>query len=147
MTSLRLGTIALALLAGAGLAAAQTPGGQPPTQSPSQTPSQPPGGTLDHLPGNPLSPPPSFANQVQLTPTQKTAIFDAIKKDAGRVNPPTSFPATIGASVPPAIELYTLPTTALALVPEARILKYTMVEKQVVLVDPTTMRVTDIIRQ
>ena len=49
------------------------------------------------------------------------------------------------ADVPPMIELYTLPDDATASVPAAKLYKYTMVENKVVLVDPTKMRVIDVI--
>ena len=48
--------------------------------------------------------------------------------------------------VPPSIELYLLPDNALAEVPEAKAVKYTVVQNQVVLVDPTTMRIIDVLR-
>jgi len=51
----------------------------------------------------------------------------------------------VGRPVPSSIELYVLPSDARS--PELRGLKYTMVQNQVVLIDPTTMRVVDIIRQ
>jgi hypothetical protein len=38
-----------------------------------------------------------------------------------------------------------LPDAALAAVPDAKIVKYTTVQNQIVLVDPTTMRVVDVI--
>jgi hypothetical protein len=43
------------------------------------------------------------------------------------------------------IELYMLPDEAVAGVPAAKLYKYTMVEGKVVLVDPTNMRVVDVI--
>jgi hypothetical protein len=43
------------------------------------------------------------------------------------------------------IELYMLPDDAIANVPAAKLYKYTMVENKVVLVDPTKMRVVDVI--
>jgi hypothetical protein len=43
------------------------------------------------------------------------------------------------------IELYTLPDEAVAGIPAAKLYKYTMVENKVVLVDPTKMRVIDVI--
>jgi hypothetical protein len=49
--------------------------------------------------------------------------------------------------VPPQLELYVLPDRALATVPAAKTVKYTQVHDQIVLVDPTTMRVVDIIPQ
>ena len=48
---------------------------------------------------------------------------------------------------PPVIELYILPESALVTAPEAKGVKYTMVQNQIVLVDPTTMRVVDVIRE
>jgi uncharacterized protein DUF1236 len=48
--------------------------------------------------------------------------------------------------VPPSIELYALPIAAVSQAPKARALKYTLVQNQVVLVDPTNMRVVDVIR-
>jgi hypothetical protein len=51
----------------------------------------------------------------------------------------------IGADVPPMIELYTLPDDAVAAVPAAKLYKYTVVENKVVVVDPTKMRIVDVI--
>jgi hypothetical protein len=48
--------------------------------------------------------------------------------------------------VPPSIELYALPVAALSQAPEAWDLRYTMVQNQVVLVNPANMRVVDVIR-
>jgi hypothetical protein len=53
---------------------------------------------------------------------------------------------SVGAQVPPSIELYYLPPAALSQAPEARALRYTTVQNQVVLVDPTNMRIVDVIR-
>jgi hypothetical protein len=54
-------------------------------------------------------------------------------------------PATVGGQVPPATELYFLPDNAIAAAPEAKAIKYTVAKNRVVLVDPTTMRVVDVI--
>jgi len=96
-----------------------------------------------HLPNGAIAP----AAKLELTPEQKTAIFDAVRQDAPKAKSPNRVPATAGAQVPPVIELYVLPDKALASVPEAKGVKFTMVDNQVVLVDPTTMRVVDVIRQ
>jgi len=128
-TNLRHGIIGLALLGGVGQVAAQI----------AREPEQP---NLD-LPYGAIAP----AAQVQLTPEQRAAIFDAVRQADAKVRAPENVPATIGAQVPPAIELYVLPDSALATVPAAKGVKYTMVQNQVVLVDPTTMRVVDVIRQ
>jgi hypothetical protein len=84
------------------------------------------------------------AAQLTLTPEQKTAIFDAVQPAEAKVKA-QNVPATVGAQVPPATELYFLPDRALAIAPEAKATKYTVAQNRVVLVDPTTMRVVDVI--
>jgi Protein of unknown function (DUF1236) len=134
---LRCVTLALAVATGVGIAAAQTP---PVTVGQGD-------GAISHPPaGGPTSPPVGApSSQLQLTSAQKTAILNAVRRDNGKAASPVNFVAAVGAPVPPSIELYVLPDLALADVPEAKIMKYTRVQNQVVLVDPTTMRVVDII--
>jgi hypothetical protein len=79
-----------------------------------------------------------------LSPAQRTAIYDQVSKDRSKVAP-KDFSPVIGADVPPMIELYMLPDDAVAGVPAAKLYKYTMVENKVVLVDPTKMRIVDVI--
>jgi Protein of unknown function (DUF1236) len=79
-----------------------------------------------------------------LNPAQRAAIYDQVSKDKNKVAP-KDFSPVIGADVPPMIELYALPDEAVAGVPAAKLYKYTMVEGKVVLVDPTKMRVVDVI--
>jgi Protein of unknown function (DUF1236) len=125
---LRFGALAFALALGVDLAAAQTraPDGLPP-----------PVGAV--TPANPA--------QLQLTPAQKTAILNAVREKSANVRPSTTgFSVAVGEMVPPSIELYLLPDNALAEVPEAKAVKYTVVQNQVVLVDPTTMRIIDVLR-
>jgi len=79
-----------------------------------------------------------------LTQAQRRAIYAAAMKD--RPKPPQrQFPARIGAEVPPMIELNPLPDEAVADSPTAKFYEYTMVQDRVVLVDPTKMRVIDVI--
>jgi hypothetical protein len=87
------------------------------------------------------------ASQIVLTPEQKLAIFNAVNSAASKVTAPANTPATVGAQVPPEIQLATLPDNALAAVPEAKGMRYALVQDQVVIVDPTTMRVVDVIKQ
>jgi hypothetical protein len=87
------------------------------------------------------------ASNLELTPEQKIVIYNAVQQAAAKGKPPGNVPATVGAQVPPATELYILPDRALANVPEAKGVRYTMVQNQVVLIDPTTMRVVDVISQ
>jgi len=129
--------LALAVGLMAGAARAQTP----------PTGIAPRDDTISHPPGSPSSPAPGQSTQLQLTLAQKTAIRDAIRNDAPKGASPVNFVASVGAPVPPSIELYILPDGALAEVPEAKLVKYTTLQNQIVLVDPTTMRVIDVIRE
>jgi hypothetical protein len=128
--AMRVTVIALAVLTSSGLAAAQSavPGT---VERPSESPTS-------------LTTP---SSKIQLTSSQKTAILDAVRQDGKKVTAAADFVATVGASVPPQLELYVLPDRALATVPAAKTVKYTQVHDQIVLVDPTTMRVVDIIPQ
>ena len=85
------------------------------------------------------------AAQIKLDAAQRAAIVTAVR-DVRNAPPGHSFNIAVGAPVPPSIELYYLPISALSQAPEARALKYTMVQNQVVLVDPTNMRIVDVIR-
>jgi hypothetical protein len=110
-----------------------------------QTPPTTPGSQRNAItePGTPPAPSPSL--KFQLTNAQRATIANAIRRDGGKPASRVGFAASVGAPVPPQIELYILPDAALAAVPDAKIVKYTMVQSQIVLVDPTTMRVVDVI--
>jgi hypothetical protein len=80
--------------------------------------------------------------KLDLTAAQRSAIYAAVTKDKSKVAP-QQFSTAVGAEVPPMIELYALPEEATAVNPAAKFFEYTMVENQVVLIDPTKMRVID----
>jgi hypothetical protein len=84
---------------------------------------------------------------VQLTPAQKSAIYDAVSRERSKITPPPNFRASVGAEVPGSIELYTLPPEAVANAQAASNYRYTMVNNEVVLVDPLNLKVVDIIRR
>jgi Protein of unknown function (DUF1236) len=123
---LRHATLALSLVLGAGLAGAQAPSSDGLSLRGAVSPADP--------------------AQLRLTPTQKTAIVKAVREKSATLRPPTSFSIVVGEMVPPSIELYMLPDNALAEVPEAKSVKYTVLQNQVVLVDPTNMRIVDVLR-
>ncbi len=95
-------------------------------------------------PGNDSGVSGAIEQKLILTPAQRTAIYNDVSKDKSKVAP-QSFSPVIGSDVPPMIELYALPDDAVAGAPVAKLYKYTMVEGKVVLVDPTKMRVVDVI--
>lgn len=84
------------------------------------------------------------APKLELTPAQRSVIYQAVHRDKSKTAP-NRFAARIGADVPPMIELYPLPDEILAENPVAKLYKFTRVDDQVVLVDPTKMRVVAVI--
>ncbi len=88
--------------------------------------------------------PNGVAPKLQLTAAQRTAIYQAVSQDKSKAAP-SRFPTTVGSEVPPMIELYMLPDDILANNPVTKLYKFTNVEDQVVLVDPTNMRVIAVI--
>jgi hypothetical protein len=80
--------------------------------------------------------------KLELTPAERSAIYATVSKDKSRVAP-QPFSTRIGADVPPMIELYSLPDETVADNPAAKLYKYTVVENEVVVVDPTKMRIVD----
>jgi hypothetical protein len=80
--------------------------------------------------------------KLELTPAQRNAIYAAVSKDKSKVAS-QRFSTKVGAEVPPMIELYSLPDETVADNPAAKLYEYTMVENEVVVVDPTRMRIVD----
>jgi hypothetical protein len=98
---------------------------------------QAPGG-LDNGVSGPAS------DGLALTPAQRAAIYRQVSRDKSKTAA-KEFSPVVGADVPPMIELYALPDDAAAEVPAVKLYKYTLVANKVVLVDPTRMRVIDVI--
>jgi Protein of unknown function (DUF1236) len=88
--------------------------------------------------------PNGVAPKLELTPAQRSAIYQEVRKDKSKVAP-SRFATNVGAEVPPMIELYVLPDDILANDPVTKLYKYTRVDDQIVLVDPTNMRVIAVI--
>jgi hypothetical protein len=89
------------------------------------------------------------AAPLALTPAERTAIRNAVRQDQAKpiARMPANAPLSVGVQLPASIALRILPDTALAQAPAAKTLQYTVIGDQVVLVDPTNMRVVDIINQ
>jgi hypothetical protein len=85
------------------------------------------------------------ATKLELTPAQRTAIFNAVRRSDKKITAPAELKPSVGAEAPASMELHVLPDQALLEAPAAKAFKYTMVQNQVVLVDPTNMRVVDVI--
>jgi len=69
-----------------------------------------------------------------------------VGKNKLRTPPPPNLPVSVGAQIPPVTELYALPESVTAEVPSAKFYRYTIAQNQVVIVDPTNLKVVDVIR-
>ena len=130
---IRNGATVLALLAGVSIAMAQAPSQNAPAGSPPAPKAQP-----------------SSTNQssaLQLSASQKTAIFQSVTKEKVKTPPPANLQLSVGAQVPASVELYALPANIVSTVPATKQYKYTVAQNQVVLVDPASMKVVEIIKQ
>jgi hypothetical protein len=129
--TIRRGSFCIAVLLLAPLALLGIPG-----PAGAQAPSPPALGLAD--PAAPLA----------LNPAQRAAIRDAVRQD--KLKPDAKMPpntqVSVGVQLPASIALKILPDAALAQAPAAKTVQYTLIDNQVVLVDPTNMRVVDIIR-
>jgi len=85
---------------------------------------------------------------VRLSPEQRTTIYRRVTQQpraASRSIPMKE--VEVGVRVPEATELYDLPEPVIADVPAVRRYRYMVINNQVVLVDPETSQVVEIIRE
>jgi hypothetical protein len=85
----------------------------------------------------------SVTQRLALTPAQENAIYSAVGRHGLR-HSTIDVPEAIGTPVPPSVELDALPDAAANDV-GTPLLKYAMVENDIVLVDAFSMRVVDVI--
>ena len=96
-------------------------------------------------PDEAIQPNGTVRQNLALTAGQRSAIYDIVIRQ--RAKPyANQIIVTVGAPVPPTIDLVDLPDQATADNPSAALLKYAMVHGDVVVVDPVAMRVVDVIR-
>ena len=90
-----------------------------------------------------VSPNGGVSQDFALSPAQRSAIYNAVLGQRVRgLNP--RIVTAIGAPVPPSVTLQNLPEQALGDQTE-ELLKYALVENNVIVVDPIRMRVVDVI--
>jgi hypothetical protein len=94
-------------------------------------------------PGTELNP--AKVPDLHLTAAQKQTIYSSISNQKQKETAPATFQPQVGAVVPGSIELQQLPKTLVDLVPELKNYEYAMVTNQVLLVDPKSKQVVEII--
>jgi hypothetical protein len=83
---------------------------------------------------------------VELSPAQRTIIQRRVVRERRVVAPPPQLELRVGAPIPQAVELYPLPDDVYVEVPSVKRYRYFQVHDQVVLVDPDTSEIVEIIR-
>jgi Protein of unknown function (DUF1236) len=85
--------------------------------------------------------------ELHLTPQQRTEIYASVTSRSPRVTAPADLHVAVDGELPPSMQLYDFPDNIAMEVPATKFYKYTIVQNEVVLVDPTKMKVVDIIRR
>ena len=85
--------------------------------------------------------------RVELSPAQRTTIYRTVTRERVRTAPTATVDVRLGARVPQAVELTEIPSAVIEDVPAVRRYRYMVVNNEVVLVDPATSEVVEIIRQ
>lgn len=83
---------------------------------------------------------------LHLNAQQRTAIYQTVMQDRVRTPPPPELPTHVGAQIPATTELYALPDSVTKDAPSAKFYRYTVADGRVVIVDPTNMKVVDVIQ-
>jgi len=86
------------------------------------------------------------SDPLTLTPQQRTVVYRTVTRER-RVAPPADIQVRTGAVIPPAVVLSPFPDSVYVEVPALTQYKYFYVNNQLVLVDPRTSQVVDIIEQ
>jgi hypothetical protein len=88
---------------------------------------------------------PSTVLDLKLNPDQKHTIYLSISNQKQKETAPLDFRAAVGATVPPSVDLQPLPKTIVDLIPQMKDYQYAMVANQVLLVEPKSKQVVDVI--
>ena len=84
--------------------------------------------------------------RVELSPAQRTTIYRTVTRERVR-SVPLGVDVRLGARVPAAVELEEIPSAVITDVPTVRRYRYMVINNEVVLVDPATSEIVEIIRQ
>ena len=83
--------------------------------------------------------------RIELTDAQKQTILISVTNQNFKNEAPPNFQPVVGAIVPPNIDLVEMPTTIVGLAPEVAPFRLARVINQVIIVDPQTRRVVEVI--
>jgi hypothetical protein len=85
------------------------------------------------------------APKLSLTAEQKQTIYQSVSATQKNSPAPNGFRVAVGAHVPDGIELKPMPPTIVTLIPAVKNADVAMIEKQVVVVDPESKTIMDVL--
>jgi Protein of unknown function (DUF1236) len=90
--------------------------------------------------------PPRDLPRLDLTPAQKQTIHQSVlNRQDKKSTAPDTFRAAVGANVPDTVKLEPMPKTIVELIPQTKDFEYGLVSNQVLIVEPQSRRVVEII--
>ena len=82
-----------------------------------------------------------------LTDAQRQEIWRGVSQQATKESRPAAFKAAIGEAIPGSIKIQPLPSTVGAEVPAVKSYDFAMLQNQVLIVDPLSKKIIDILSQ
>jgi hypothetical protein len=82
-----------------------------------------------------------------LTDAQRQEIWQGVSKQATNERLPTGFKAAVGETVPGSIKMEPLPNDVSAAVPAPKPYDFAMLQNQVLIVNPSSKKIVDILSQ
>ena len=89
----------------------------------------------------------STGEHLNLTTAQRHEIWQSVDKPAMKQTAPAGFKATVGEAAPSSIKLQPLPSDVSKQVPAVKSYDFAMVQNQVLIVDPSSKKIVDIVTQ
>src|SRR5262245_16254044 len=85
------------------------------------------------------------SDRIFLTSAQELVLWQTIGKQSANIKAPPGFIGYIGAVVPASVELHAMPSNAVSRIPTVEPFRYTVIDKQLLIVNPADRKVADII--
>jgi Protein of unknown function (DUF1236) len=87
------------------------------------------------------------SDHLNLTSAQRHEIWQTVSKQAAKENAPTGFKAMVGETAPGSIKLQALPSDVSSRIPAMKWYDFAMLQNQVLIVDPSSKKIVDIVTQ
>jgi hypothetical protein len=84
---------------------------------------------------------------LNLTSAQRQDIYRVVSKQNASETEPASFTAWVGEVVPSSVTLHALPASAAKQVPAVKSYDYAMLGKDILIVNPSTKKIADVIEE